>query len=264
MKYCINYNQKTERLECINEADEWTIKYNSKDETLLEFLKLHTDKRINLWITNGDFVSIDFLQELSDKFDNLYFKLPLNSYLEEIENNEVHFRYFFDEYINNWDTLIGVLQKSVTDVYITEDLGFELDKVAATAAKYGAQVRVFPNVAQSEWRETPGLKKFFIRPEDVEAYEDYVDVMEFYGDDSKVEVYYRVYAIDKKWFGRLDELIIDLNSDIDSRFTIPRFAEKRIRCGKSCLKGGRCRRCEHIQDLSHSLEESGLIVKIDK
>ena len=49
MKYCLNYNRDTERANHIQDADEWIIKYNSKDTTLLEFLDLHKDKRINIY-----------------------------------------------------------------------------------------------------------------------------------------------------------------------------------------------------------------------
>ena len=78
-----------------------------------------------------------------------------------------------------------------------------------------------------------------------------------------MDVYYRVYSKDKKWFGQLNELIIDFNSDIDNKYIIPRFAEKRIKCDRKCLKGGLCSRCDRIEELSSSLEKSGLIVKID-
>lgn len=262
MKYCMNYNQNTEHFDCINEVDEWTIKYNKDDNTLLDFLKQHEDKRINLYFRDND-VDINFLEDLGKRFKNLYFKLPL-SYLETIKSKEeINFKYFFDEQVSSWDMFIGLVNIGISDIYIVEELAFELDKIAEIAHSRGISIRTFPNVAQSAWESTPGLKKFFIRPEDLEIYDEYIDTIEFYGDDRKSNIYYKVYAKDKKWFGLLNELIIDLNSDIDSKYIIPRFAEKRIRCGKSCIKGGHCRRCDRIEELSHSLEQSQLIVKID-
>ena len=50
MKYCFNYNKNTEHMQYINEANEWTIKYNSKDTKLLDLLDLHKDKRINIYV----------------------------------------------------------------------------------------------------------------------------------------------------------------------------------------------------------------------
>ena len=261
MKYCIDYNQNTRHLKCIDKVDEWTIEYNKKDTTLLDFLEENKDRRINLYIK--ELLDIQFLKDLSNKFPNLYFKLSID-YLEEIKKEEPNFKFFFDTYVNNWDTFIGLIYKGITDIYIVENMGFELDKVSAIAHKENVAIRVFPNVAQSAWKNLTGLKKFFIRPEDVEVYESYVDTFEFYGEDKNLDVYYRVYTEDKKWFGKLNEIIIDFNSEIDNKYIIPKFAEKRISCGKNCLKGGKCMRCNRIQELSNSLEKSKLIVKIDK
>ena len=89
-------------------------------------------------------------------------------------------------------------------------------------------------------------------------------MIEFYNVDKKIDIYYNIYNEKKKWFGQLNEIILDFNSDIDNKYIIPRFAEMRTRCGKNCLKGGSCRRCENIEQLSHTLEESKLIVHMDK
>ena len=62
----------------------------------------------------------------------------------------------------------------------------------------------------------------------------------------------------------MNEIIINLKSDIDNRYIIPRFAEKRISCDKKCQKGGRCNICNNILDLSKTLKDNKLIVQIDK
>lgn len=259
MKYCINYNATTSHMDCIKAADELTIEYNNKDDTLLEFLELNKDRRINLSINEE--LELSYLENLGQKYPNLYFKLPLD-YLDKIKEKQPDIKYFFNYYVNNWDTFIGLVYKGITDIYIVESLGFELDKIAEIAHKENVSIRVFPNVAQSEWKSINSLKKFFIRPEDVSAYEPYVDVMEFYGEDSKSDIYYKIYAIDKKWFGKLNEIIISFNSDIDSKCMLPRFAEKRIRCGKSCFKGGKCEMCNRIYELSKTFEKSGFIIRM--
>ena len=68
---------------------------------------------------------------------------------------------------------------------------------------------------------------------------------------------------DKKWFGKLKEIIPNFDSELDSRFIIPHFAKQRIKCGKKCLKGGKCKICERIEQLSKTLEKSNLLVKIE-
>ena len=263
MKYCLNYNKDTEHSKYIHDVDEWTIIYNSKDNTLLEFLEKYKNKRINIYIKEEN-IDFKFLTELCEKYNNVYIKFNGNYYFNLVKENKPNFKFFFDTQINDWDTLIGILKLGVTDVYIVENLAFEIDKVHIIANQYNAQVRVYPNIAQSKWNDTYAIKKFFIRPEDINAYEKYIDIIEFYDVDKKIDIYYDIYKQKQKWFGRLDEIILDFNSDIDNKYIIPRFAEMRIKCGKNCLKGGSCRRCEIIEKLSNNLEKTKLVVSIDK
>ena len=44
----------------------------------------------------------------------------------------------------------------------------------------------------------------------------------------------------------------------------PKFAEKRIRCGKECQKGGKCQTCERIIELSENLKEANILVSMNK
>ena len=50
-------------------------------------------------------------------------------------------------------------------------------------------------------------------------------------------------------------IISDLDSDIDGRFMIPHFAEKRSRCAQKCLKGGSCQICDRCEELSSTLDK---------
>ena len=263
MKYCLNYNKDTEKSKCIQKVDEWIIDYNSKDNTLLDFLEKYKDKRINIYI-NEDNINFKFLTELCEKYNNVYIKFNGDKYLEIVKQNKPNFKFFFDIMVNNWDVLIGLFKMGVTDIYIVEDLAFELDKVHKIATEYGVQIRIYPNIAQSRWSDSSQIKKFFIRPEDIDAYEEYINVVEFYNVDKKIDIYYNIYKEKQKWFGQLNEIILDFNSNIDNRYIIPRFAEMRIKCDKNCLKGGNCRRCEIIEKLSNNLEETKLVVSIDK
>lgn len=273
MKYCIDFKKN---FKYINEVDEITIEYNRKDTSLLEFLLLYKDKRVNIYITDAkDFLEnndLDRFIAISKDYPNLNYYLKLRNpaynedafHLYEKIREETNILYFFDTLVSDWDTLWGYIEMLPLDIYITEDLCFELDKVSSILHKYGIKVRTFPNVCQTKWNKTPSLKTFFIRPEDVDIYEKYIDTLEFFGRSDSIETMYKVYAIDKKWFGPLKELIIGFKSDMDSRFIIPRFAEKRIRCGKKCLKGGTCNVCSKIEQLSKVLKENNLLVQIDK
>ncbi len=267
MKYCINYNKQSKY---IDNCDEINIKYSLQDTVLLEFLMLNKEKRVNIYFENETlenvFAIIDKIYEIkkSDEKLQLFIRLPFveNEIIEKIKNYNIPF--YIDSRVNNWDVFNGLINLGVSDIYIVEDLCFDLKNISKTAKKANVQLRAFPNVAQSQWAETPALKKFFIRPEDVETYEPYIDVLEFYGDAKKQDILYKIYNIDKKWFGNLKEIIIGLNSDLDSRFIVPNFATHRTTCKKRCVQGKSCHVCESIEALAETLKLKGLVVDIKK
>ncbi len=271
MKYCINYSNKSH---IIDKVDEILIRYDKNKilELFTQFIPAHLNQRVIVQLIEED--NIDTIVNNLKKIISIYnenkdikfdIQLPFynQKFIEELKDTNL--KYFFKAAANSWDKFTGLISQNVSDIYITDELAFELDKVAEIAHKNNIKVRVYPNVAQSRWDKLSDILKFFIRPEDIEIYEPYVDVCEFYGDKAQqIDTYYKIYQEDKKWFGDLQEIIIGLDSKIDSRYIIPRFAEKRIKCGKDCLKGGKCEMCKRILDLSKQLENAHLIVQIDK
>ena len=271
MKYCINYSNKSH---IIDKVDEILIRYDKNKilELFTQFIPAHLNQRVIVQLIEED--NIDTIVNNLKKIISIYnenkdikfdIQLPFynQKFMEELKDTDL--KYFFKAAANSWDKFTGLMSQNVSDIYITDELAFELDKVAEIAHKNNIKVRIYPNVAQSRWDKLSDILKFFIRPEDIEMYEPYVDVCEFYGDKAQqIDTYYKIYQEDKKWFGDLQEIIIGLDSKIDSRYIIPRFAEKRIKCGKDCLKGGKCEMCKRILDLSEQLENAHLIVQIDK
>lgn len=269
MKYCLRYKREKEML--MNSADELLIKYDKKDTNLPEFMEQYKDKRIIIVVENEkDFIESNGILKIkalieSGKGYNLSVKLLNidNDLISQLKENNISF--FLDTYVFDWDTFTYISGLGVSDIYITESLGFELDRIGEMAHKKGINVRVFPNVAQSKWNDLSGIKKFFIRPEDTEYYEQYVDIYEFFGEVSKEGVLYEIYKESKEWFGDLSEIIIDLNEELDSRFILPSFGECRVNCGKRCLKGYPCCICDRVLETSKTLKENGLkLKKIDE
>lgn len=273
MQYCIDYYKG---FQYMNHVDEITISYNRRDTSLLDFLILHKDKKINIYIEDAeDFLknnNLDMFIQISKEYLDLDFRLKLKDPIKDDYSfqlyqkirKETDIPYFFDTLISDWDTLQGYIKMSPISIYVVEDLCFELDKIADILHLCGIKVRTFANVCQTKWKDTPSLKTFFVRPEDVSIYENYIDVLEFFGNKKVLNTVYKVYTIDKKWFGELKELIIGFDSNLDSRFIDPIFAVKRISCNKKCLKGGKCRVCERVEDLSEVLKNNKMIIKVDK
>ena len=265
MKYCLTYQSNKDKL--MEKADEISIIFNRADTSLIDFLKKYINKRIIIEIDIKDFTDDDFalLKALYEKYPN--FVLKFSGYDKKfIElSKEAHIPYFLSKLVNNWDTFSSLIELGVSDIYVVEELCFELDLCKPLATAANVNLRTFANAAQAGWSTVPDIKKFFIRPEDVIQYEPYLDILEFITVETRQEeVLYSIYAEDKQWFGPLKEIINDFTLDIDNRFIVPRFAENRIRCGKRCLKGGSCELCETITHLADTLKKQGIVVKTKK
>lgn len=258
MKYCFTYQKFNTNF--MKLADEILITYNREDTTLPDFLELYKDKtiviKINIMLEESD---LELLSELNIKYHNI--KLQLFVFDKDLIYNikEKNIPFFTTLFVSNWDAFRGLIDLGVSDIYVVENLAFELDKCGKIAHENGVQIRVFPNICQTAWVDIPDIKKFFIRPDDVEYYEPYVDVFEFMCDVDKEEPLYKIYK-DRKWFGELSEIITDFNAPFDGRCVLPLFGKMRVSCGKRCMSGSSCGICDSIQELSKSLGDKDLYI----
>ena len=246
------------RSKYLNDIDELIIPFHGTTDKLTDFLDAHIDQRVIVDIQEPwrNFFGAIFTP-IGEKYTNIALRLSeLNMELiPDIKRTKIP--YFTNEVVVEWEKFQELVNYGVSDIYIGERLGFELDDVGRAAARAGIRTRIFPNVAQSARMNTDPLKKFFLRPEDVDLYNRrYISTFEFYipiGVDLNWDVLYRAYAINKKWTGRLDEIIIGLDSDIDNTFISPYWASARMTCHRKCLKYSDCNICGEIYDLSKSL-----------
>jgi hypothetical protein len=123
--------------------------------------------------------------------------------------------------------------------------------------------RVFPDIAQvpkgSEKYINP-LAKFFIRPEDVSLYEDYVDLFEIYHQGDRTSVVYEIYK-QEQWLGNLNQIILGLKCDIMNTSIAPHFGKCRLNCNKMCYID-KCHICPEIEKLAYAFDDAKLeIVK---
>ncbi len=272
MKYCVYYKPG---FRYAKEVDELIITYNRRDTSLQDFLREHPDQRILIYVADPqDFwdnkcQNYFFAMQKQGNFPKFALVFPkydggiTKKIIEALITDEVKIPYFFELPATSWDTLQGYLDLGVSDVYIAEELGFSMAAVSRVCKERGCQVRCYPNVAQSSWTGTPAMKKFFIRPEDVKRYEEYVDVLEIWGRSESLETMYRIYAKDQRWAGPLKELItsFDPSIDVNNACIDHWFAMRRMSCDKRCNKGYYCDTCNAIVKLANVLEQYNVIVK---
>lgn len=255
-----------------NQNIQWNIKYKPKIKQLNNFIEAYGTHRINLLITDfKEERDCQIISTLRQKFPDTELITCLPLYNQNLENilNEYNLPHYYNEFITDWDRFQGFLELNVTDIFIAENLAFNVKILSENAKKNNKALRSFCNVCESSWGKTPSLKTFFIRPEDLYLYEDYIDTFEFYIDDTapaRLNVLYEIYTKDQEWFGKLNEIIIGYEGEEDSRFIIPRFGEVRLDCNKRCMQGVKptCHICDRIIELSKTLEDQHILVTINK
>lgn len=245
--------------------DEIIILWHKDDtkEGLQDFIdtKLNISQRL---VIDVSFIEDNFLVENYDKlFAGIIFNIAFKLNFEQKEFVKLLFgrgnQFFYSEHINTWDQLYEVISDGVSDVYITDELGFELREVGIYCHNRGIKVRVFPNIAQSIEKDKNDLHKFFIRPDDEYIYDKYVDIYEFFGPLTKQDVLFRIYN-SHKWLGDLSLLILGMHTCIKNNCIAPMWAEARTHCKGNCEN---CKICINTIALANTLENNHKEITVD-
>ena len=257
-------------MEHVDEAKQIKIDFRPDDPTLERFIAKSEDagKHIYIEIINPDLFKNEkhmrLLQGLKE-YNNWTLQIPL-SYLKrdgELDKNKFDAikdccnRYMFTDLIGNWEVLQFILSLEPSEVYLTNILAFSLEDAKKVCKDVG--IRLYANWAQSAWDDIPAINKFFIRPEDISFYEEFVSGIEFQGSYTIQEVCFKVYTR-QYWYGNLSELIIGLGDDLDSRRLPEYFGLLRTNCKKRCITGSNCSACRTMKEFMKTLEKTETIL----
>lgn len=258
MKSCIEWRKDFKYLPQI---DEFIIDYKeNKNKELVNFLNQYAKTqrviiRVEKTIEQKD---INFLELLATQNNyNIAILFP-STHLYGIEKDLQNLKipYFFTLVALDWEDLRELLDLGVSDIYIGGMLGFDLERVNKIIPE-GVQIRSYVNICQYEWDNSEGFKGFFIRPEDLNYYGNFIDVFEFFKSVDTQNTLYEVYFHTQEWNGNLKEIIKGLKLDINNYYILgPEFARRRAQCRRKCIKGERCELCDGLVDLAKSLELS--------
>lgn len=223
-----------------------------------DFFKQHPNQTIILWVEDmKHFNQQKWLGKLLKliPIEKYQWKLKVRDpwlkdtqeVVEECRNTGVHFLY--DILIDSWDVVQNLIQYQPSDMYITNSLGFDIVQVSKVLHDNNINVRVYPNISQSSVTQDNGITSFFIRPEDAQLYNQYIDVFEIFTPidaDNLKAFYYIMYANNLKWKGVLEEFIIGLNPEITNVQNVGLlnfFAPIRLSCKRECQRTKQCRMC---------------------
>lgn len=262
MNFAIKYYKNCPILDKVNEI---IIKYNEKDSELINFAKEKTkeDQRLVINICQLDSPieeNIDIFKAIIKikQSKNFAIKCLKDQNYSLFQENNIPF--FFSNGAETWDELIGQISCNVSDIYIINELGFSLHKIAQVF-KDKVNIRVYPDIVQSSselYKNT--LKCFFIRPEDLFLYENIIDTIEFFDDRLNVQpTLYNIYAREA-WNDDLSIPIKGLDKNIDSSLIIPLFGQTRLNCGKRCALN-KCSVCDHAEIIAGKLELNDIYIE---
>lgn len=162
---------------------------------------------------------------------------------------EHNVRFYYKYFTTSFYELEALKDLGVCYILVGIPLIFDLKNVAA----YGIPLRAIPNIAYEPYLpHTDGICGQWIRPEDVDKYGEYINVLEFYtSGNNKVQKeasLFEIYAEDKNWPGNLNLIIDNLNYNVDNRlfYYEENLAERRMNCQQKCkTRIDFCRYCEN-------------------
>lgn len=163
---------------------------------------------------------------------------------------DLSIKFYFDRPVSRYEDARDLKRLGSQYVLIEAPLFFEMDKVS----NLEVPVRLAPNVAYYDnWiPKENGLYGSWIRPEDIDLYNSYVDTIEFAASSAtQEEGYYRVYCKDKEWGLELSNFIKNYGRFPGHNAYIPQsFTEARLNCGQKCQSDGSCHICYKAIQLS--------------
>ena len=241
-------------------GDEYNISFDSEQnnfDTLFDFILKHSTIRFNIVPKKMN------LQQMIaiDNIGNIYFKIPSNLKLVK-EMKEHGLKFFFNALSapSSFSLLEEQLMFGVSDVYICDDLCYNLEKVRKACDKYNVQVRLILNEIPSKRLDkgkNPRAPIFI--PEYKKKLSNYIDVGEFNASSwIKINTLYKIWFKQEKWREDLKFIYNDLEISIPNESLIPNFFDFKINCGYRCGYGSCCNKCEQFVDIARDLREKNI------
>ena len=249
MKYAVSGRQPKSVL---RQADEIKLIYNDKGK-LIDYIEEFFDKTLILEIPNTVIVEDmdwDLFVSYSEKVN---FILCLNDLSLVNKCKEKGLKFYWAYPVFSWYELQGMIELEPCYISVSTPMSFNLKKIKK---KTNIPLRIVPNLAYDMYiPRNNGLYGTWVRPEDIEVYEEYVDVCDFVSYElSKEATLLHIYKDTKEWPGNLNFLLTNFNINVDNRLFPKDFGERRANCGLRCMENGTCHYCETAVKFANTLK----------
>lgn len=241
------------------------IKSRNRLEDLLVFVKEYKDTRINITFTQG--VDIPVLTSARAVNENVYVQIQASDMMiiPKLQENNIPFFFNMENSVTNYTNLDCFIHMGVSDIYIADDLCYNLKQVSEYCHAHNVNIRMSLNhIPSTALDRGVNPRSPFFRPQDIDELSNYIDVFEFdCGEDfswGKFNVLYRNWFQKKNWHGQLKDINDDVYFDFSNESLYPDLSSFKMQCERRCNKraSSPCRKCEQWVSVADTLTEKGL------
>ena len=170
--------------------------------------------------------------------------------------------FFWGYKVQTYYQLQSLLNLGVCYIKLDAPLFFDLPKIK----QYNVPIRAVPNIAYDDGMiRADGIVGTWIRPEDIDEYDKYIDTIEFDNVTlTQEQALYRVYMEDKEWPTDLRLLIQNFNYTGNNRLLRSDLTQRRINCGQRCQSGAPCHICRRLLDIANPAILKEFAEKLEK
>lgn len=256
MRYSVSGRQP---LQVLRKADEIKLDYRDKDKIYDYFIDFKEEPK-DYVIVLGDAEEIvwDELSKMNELSEN-----RLTVAVRLLHNAEIlkdlGIKWYWEYPITTYYELDSVLQFKPNYLWVGAPLYFDLPEVK----KRNIPIRLVANMCYETFMpHASGVRGTYVRPEDVEVYNKYVDTLEFftYGDLKKEHTLLGVYQ-SGRWPGNLNLLLTNLGEHVDNRAVPEQFGKARVQCRQSCMRNSHCRLCDNLIKFAQVVDKNRALVK---
>ena len=249
MLFSISYQSKMKKL-----ADEIRCPYNQLG-LLFKFIKENPQKRYLIELPNSIKQeeidkAIKELEIIKDIISDYTFSChDLNSFKETRERG---YQAFLDLPVTDWELFNDLIEQGASDIWIDGALGFQINALAR--AKGNTKIRAVPNYSSVIGNMQPN--SFYIRPEDLDKYQEAIDVVFFREKEvSREEVCFTIYKRGS-FIGNLEDLVPITREPTPNALFKEDFAQTRLNCRQSCkVPGHHCAYCRTYFNIGKNLQK---------
>ena len=220
----------------------------------LEYAGRHPDKKVIIEIlslADSKMPSVNKLYDLQQENNNVYYDFyalyDLVSYSRAHDHAPRHI--MLHQPVDTWGLIQILMYYHVSDITIDEPLTFDLPNVLKDIKSHDINIRIRPNIAKNRYEkemETDnGLHHFWVLPQHLNFYEDYIDVIDLIDNNSEREAALVKTYLSGNYEASLSLLVEGIEKDIGAPFITDKFVTRRLSCGQVCMKSkDYCHHCD--------------------